>query len=92
MGVGERWDERGREEALLIFLFSSPLVVHEPVWSDTKWLDHVLPCIGGILVLLFVLLLALKLEQKVDITWFGVMAPLFVLKGLFVLVSACLVC
>jgi len=73
-----------------LYLTILPLVVHEPVWSDTKWLDHVLPCIGGILVLLFVLLLALKLEQKVDITWFGVMAPLFVLKGLFVLVSACL--
>jgi hypothetical protein len=43
-------------------------------------------------MLLFVLLLALKLEHVIDISWYAVLSPLFVLKGLFVIVSACLVC
>jgi hypothetical protein len=63
-----------------LYLTVLPLVVHEPVWDDNKWLDHVLACLGGFLVLLFVLFLALKLEGVVEMTWFGVMSPLFVLK------------
>jgi len=73
-----------------VYLTILPLIVHEPVWEDNKWLDHVLACVGGVLVLLFVLLLALKLEEAVSITWFAVMAPLFILKALFVIVSASL--
>lgn len=71
-----------------LYLTVLPLVVHEPVWTDNKWIDHVLPCLGSVLALLFVLLLTLKLEEAVDISWFAVMAPLFVLKGLFVIASA----
>lgn len=70
-----------------VYLTILPLVVQEPVWDDSKWLDHVLPCIGALLVLIFVLLLAVKLEGPASsLSWFGVMAPLFVLKGLFVVV------
>lgn len=76
---------------LPLFLFSIyltilPLIVREPVWRDSKWLDHVLPAIGGALFLLFVLFLALKLEKDDIMSWYVVMAPLFVMKGLFVVV------
>lgn len=70
-----------------VYLIILPLVVQDPVWNDSKWLDHAMPSVGGALVLLFVLLLALKLEDVVDMSWYAVMAPLFVLKGLFILVS-----
>lgn len=73
--------------AFTLYLTILPLVVDEPIWNDTKWIDHVLGCVGALLILLFVLLLTLKLDGKIDnVTWFGVMSPLFVLKGLFVVV------
>lgn len=56
------------------------------VFSDEQRIDRIIPTFFIILLMLFIIFLALKLEGTISWSWFYVMSPLWILKGLFVLI------
>jgi hypothetical protein len=69
-----------------VYMIILPLVVHHPVFHDSRWVDHVIPSVASFLMFLFFLFLVLKLDGALDWSWFKIMGPLFALKGFLICV------
>jgi len=62
----------------------------EQITADSKWIDRVLMVIMIMVLFIFFLFTLLKLDQHVKWSWYVVMIPLFIVKGLLVLIPMAL--
>jgi len=59
---------------------------YDTCMNDDQRFDRIVPVIGNTLLILFLIFLSLKLDGAITWSWYIVMTPLFILKGLVVLI------
>jgi len=71
---------------ILILLLISGATTWTIISQDEKWIDRALLIMCSCLMFLFFLFCSLKLDGNIEWSWFQVLVPLFMMKGLLVLI------
>jgi len=66
----------------LFFMVMLFLGGRTPMWRDRKWIDRAIGSVGLVLFSLFLLFGFLKKDKLFPWSWYTVLIPLFILKGL----------